>query len=130
MTTLTSLSYMNLSYNTLSGRIPTGNQFQTFDASNYIGNIALCGYPLTNNCTGNSSSGPTHVDHRDGSDDISIYLGLAVGYILGLWVVFCVLLFKQKWRIAYFIFVKGLQDKIYVAMVLRWANLKRKVGET
>ncbi|KAM3196536.1 hypothetical protein ACQJBY_072301 [Aegilops geniculata] len=130
MTGLTSLSRMNLSYNNLSGKIPTGNQFQTFDASDYIGNIGLCGYPLTNNCTGNSLSGPTHADHGDGSDDISLYLGLAVGYILGLWVVFCVLLFKKRWRIAYFIFVEGLQDKIYVAMVLRWANLKRKVGET
>lgn len=130
MTALTSLSYMNLSYNTLSGKIPTGNQFQTFDASNYIGNIALCGYPLTNNCTGNSSSGPKHADHGDVSEDISLYLGLAVGYILGLWVVFCVMLFKKRWRTAYFIFVEGLQDKIYVAVVLRWANLKRKVGET
>ncbi|KAF7046367.1 hypothetical protein CFC21_055397 [Triticum aestivum] len=130
MTALTSLSYMNLSYNTLTGKIPTGNQFHTFDASDYIGNIGLCGYPLTNNCTGNSSSGPTHADHGDGSNDISFYLGLAVGYILGLWVVFCVILFKKRWRSAYFIFVEGLQEKIYVAVVLRWANLKRKVGKT
>ncbi|KAF7046375.1 hypothetical protein CFC21_055405 [Triticum aestivum] len=129
-TALTSLCYMNLSYNTLTGKIPTGNQFHTFDASDYIGNIGLCGYPLTNNCTGNSSSGPTHADHGDGSDDISFYLGLAVGYILGLWVVFCVILFKKRWRSAYFIFVEGLQEKIYVAVVLRWANLKRKVGKT
>ncbi|VAH99411.1 receptor-like protein EIX1 [Triticum dicoccoides] len=130
MTDLTSLSHMNLSYNNLSGKIPTGNQFQTFDASDYIGNIGLCGYPLMNNCTGNSSSGPTDADHGDGSDDISLYLGLAVGYILGLWVVFCAMLFKKRWRTAYFIFVEGLQDKIYVAVVLRWANFKRKVRET
>ncbi|VAI68822.1 unnamed protein product [Triticum turgidum subsp. durum] len=106
MTALTSLSHMNLSYNNLSGKIPTGNQLQTFDASDYIGNIGLCGYPLTNNCTGNSSSRPTHVDHGDGSEDISLYLGLAVG------------------------FIEGLQDRIYLAVVLRWANLKRKLGKT
>ena len=130
MTALTSLSHMNLSYNNLSGKIPTGNQLQTFDASDYIGNIGLCGYPLTNNCTGNSSSRPTHVDHGDGSEDISLYLGLAVGYVLGLWVVFCVMLFKKRWRTVYFRFIEGLQDRIYLAVVLRWANLKRKLGKT
>uniref|UniRef100_R7VZM6 LRR receptor-like serine/threonine-protein kinase FLS2 n=1 Tax=Aegilops tauschii TaxID=37682 RepID=R7VZM6_AEGTA len=96
MTALTSLSHMNLSYNSLSGMIPTGNQFHTYDASVYIGNTGLCGYPLTNICPGNSSSRPTHAGHGDGSEDISLYLGLAVGYILGLWVVFCVMLFKKS----------------------------------
>uniref|UniRef100_A0A453QEG1 Uncharacterized protein n=2 Tax=Aegilops tauschii TaxID=37682 RepID=A0A453QEG1_AEGTS len=45
MTGLTSLSYMNLSYNTLSGKIPTGNQFQTFDA--YLTTLGTLGYVVT-----------------------------------------------------------------------------------
>jgi hypothetical protein len=130
MASITSLSYINLSYNTLSGKIPFGNQLGTFDASSYIGNIGLCGFPLTNSCPGNGLSPPAHADDGDGLDDISIYLGFAVGFVLGLWVIFCVMLFKRKWRISYFLFVERLQDKIYVTVVLRWAKLKRKLVKT
>ncbi|XP_047048017.1 receptor-like protein EIX2 [Lolium rigidum] len=130
MASITSLSHINLSYNTLSGKIPFGNQLRTFDASSYIGNIGLCGLPLTNSCPGNGLSPPAHADDGDGLEDISIYLGFAVGFVLGLWVIFCVMLFKRKWRISYFLLVERLQDKIYVTVVLRWANLKRKLVKT
>ena len=130
MTALTSLSHINLSYNTLSGKIPFGNQLGTFDASSYIGNIGLCGFPLTNSCPGNGLDPPAHADDGDGLEDISLYLGFAVGFVLGLWVIFCVMLFKRKWRISFFLFVEGLQDKIYVTAILRWASLKSKLVET
>lgn len=129
ITGLTSLSHINLSYNTLFGKIPFGNQIGTFDASSYIGNIGLCGFPLTS-CPGNGLNPPAHADDGDGLEDISLYLGFVVGFVLGLWVIFCVMLFKRKWRISYFMFVEGLQDKIYVTVVLRWANLKSKLVKT
>ncbi|XP_064995499.1 receptor-like protein EIX1 isoform X2 [Musa acuminata AAA Group] len=48
------LDHLNLSYNNLSGSIPTGNQLQTFtDPSIYVGNLYLCGPPLSTNCTMN-----------------------------------------------------------------------------
>ncbi|KAM0921624.1 hypothetical protein ACQ4PT_006600 [Festuca glaucescens] len=131
MTAITSLSHINLSYNTLSGKIPFGNQLGTFDASSYIGNIGLCGFPLTNSCpAGNGLNPPAHADDGDGLEDISLYLGFVVGFVLGLWVIFCGMLFKRKWRISYFLFVEGLQDKIYVTAVLGWANLKSKLVKT
>ncbi|XP_020201273.2 receptor-like protein EIX1 [Aegilops tauschii subsp. strangulata] len=130
METMTSLSHMNLSYNTLSGKIPLGNQLGTFDASAYIGNIGLCGFPLTPSCLGNRSGQPRYKDDGDGLEDISLYLGLTVGFAFGFGVVFCVMLFKKRWRISYFMFVEGLQDKIYVVVVLKWANLKRKLVKT
>jgi hypothetical protein len=46
MTAITSLSHINLSYNTLSGKIPFGNQLGTFDASSFIGNIGFMWFPL------------------------------------------------------------------------------------
>uniref|UniRef100_A0ACD5XHH3 Uncharacterized protein n=1 Tax=Avena sativa TaxID=4498 RepID=A0ACD5XHH3_AVESA len=127
MTALTSLSHVNFSYNTLSGKIPFGNQLGTFDVSSYIGNIGLCGFPLTNSCPGNELSPPADADDGDGLEDISLYLGFTVGFVLGLWVIFCVMLLKRKWRISYFLSVEGLQDKIYVTAVLKWANLKSKL---
>ncbi|PIA53688.1 hypothetical protein AQUCO_00900341v1 [Aquilegia coerulea] len=36
----------NVSYNRLCGEIPTGGNFQSFEASNYIHNKCLCGPPL------------------------------------------------------------------------------------
>ena len=71
METMTSLSHMNLSYNTLSGKIPLGNQLGTFDASAYIGNIGLCGFPLTPSCLGNRSGQPRYKDDGDGLEEVS-----------------------------------------------------------
>jgi hypothetical protein len=130
MTAITSLSHINLSYNTLSGKIPFGNQLGTFDASSFIGNIGLCGFPLNNSCPENGLSPPAHGDDGDGSEDIYLYLGFGVGFVLGFCVIFCLMLLKREWRISYFLFVEGLQDKIYVTAVLGWANLKSKLVKT
>ncbi|XP_025801224.1 receptor-like protein EIX2 [Panicum hallii] len=127
MSALTSLSSMNLSYNDLSGKIPAGNQIETFNASVYMGNIGLCGPPLTWSCPGNSSSQDTHGNHHD-LGDISLNLAVIIGFVLNLWVVFCLMLFKKSWRVAYFVFVDELYDKIYVTVVVRFAIWKRKCG--
>ncbi|PKI57030.1 hypothetical protein CRG98_022534 [Punica granatum] len=58
---LSFLSYLNLSFNQLSGPIPSGAQLSTFTNESYLGNGALCGPPLSKNCSG---------DHGQ-SDDIN-----------------------------------------------------------
>ncbi|KAH9747319.1 Receptor-like protein 6 [Citrus sinensis] len=50
LTSLTYLSVLNLSYNQLEGPIPQGPQFSTFQNHSYIGNLGLCGFPLTKQC--------------------------------------------------------------------------------
>ncbi|XP_021740893.1 polygalacturonase inhibitor-like [Chenopodium quinoa] len=40
------LSFLNVSYNHLCGRIPTGGAFDKFDQSSFIHNHCLCGVPL------------------------------------------------------------------------------------
>ncbi|XP_042475227.1 receptor-like protein 9DC3 [Macadamia integrifolia] len=44
------LSALNLSQNHLTGSIPQGNQFGTFSATSYEGNVGLCGFPLQKRC--------------------------------------------------------------------------------
>ncbi|XP_040367844.1 receptor-like protein EIX1 isoform X2 [Rosa chinensis] len=49
------LSVLDLSRNNLSGRIPLGTQLQGFNASQYMGNLGLCGPPLTQSCPGDGT---------------------------------------------------------------------------
>ncbi|WVZ54132.1 hypothetical protein U9M48_004984 [Paspalum notatum var. saurae] len=133
LSNLTSLSYMNLSYNNLSGRIPSGRQLDTLNADNpsimYIGNSGLCGPPLQKMCSVNGSfihGNGTSYGHETGP--LSFYLGLLLGLVVGLWMVFCALLFKKAWRIAYFRLFDRCYDTIYVHVVLMWARLTRNAA--
>ncbi|ONI06300.1 hypothetical protein PRUPE_5G052000 [Prunus persica] len=46
------LSVLDLSYNNLSGRTPLSAQLQSFNSSQYMGNLGLCGPPVTQKCPG------------------------------------------------------------------------------
>ncbi|TKV99631.1 hypothetical protein SEVIR_8G056800v4 [Setaria viridis] len=126
---LTSLASFNLSYNNLSGTIPTGNQLQTLalddPASMYIGNIGLCGPPLTKGCPGNG----TRVDEPEQKDNgmvNSIYLSMIIGFIFGLWVVFCIMLLHKGLRYSYFAFIDYLYHTMCVHVVVTWKFLMRR----
>ncbi|KAK9986160.1 hypothetical protein SO802_031111 [Lithocarpus litseifolius] len=56
---LTFLSFFNLSFNQLVGKIPQGKQFSTFSNDSYKGNKGLCGYPLQTECTSDKASPPS-----------------------------------------------------------------------
>ena len=130
---LTSLSYLNLSYNNLSGRIPSGHQLDTLKtddpASMYIGNPGLCGHPLPKACLEDQ---PAQADparwHEDDSTQMDFHLGLTVGFLAGLWIIFCGLLFKKAWRYAYFSLFDKLYDKVHVFFVVTWQQWFRKLG--
>ncbi|CAO2201023.1 unnamed protein product [Urochloa humidicola] len=130
---LTSLSYLNLSYNNLSGRIPSGRQLDTLNMDNptlmYIGNNGLCGPPLPNNCSGNNS----FIDGYEKSSKhelemMSFNLGLTLGFVGGLWMVFCAMLFMKTWRTYYYRLVDNLYNRVYVFVVVKWASLTRNAA--
>jgi hypothetical protein len=126
LSALTSLSRLNLSYNILSGRIPTGNQLQTLEdpASIYIGNPGLCGPPLSRKCSSQPEPIPGD-SHGDASNEmVSFFPAMGSGYVMGLWVVFCTLLFKRKWRVSWY----SPYDRAYVQVVVSWASLRGKMG--
>nr|GEV33749.1 receptor-like protein EIX2 [Tanacetum cinerariifolium] len=105
LATLHALSYLNLSFNKLSGAIPVGNQLQTLDdPSIYVGNIGLCGPPLTRSCKRNDSSF-NHVGADEGQDDregLWFYAGLGPGFVAGFIGLLGSLHFIRIWRLAYF----------------------------
>ncbi|KAF7113271.1 hypothetical protein RHSIM_RhsimUnG0143600 [Rhododendron simsii] len=136
LSSLTSLSHLNLSFNNLSGRIPIGNQLQTLDdQSIYVGNDRLCGAPLTKSCPGDESAddGERQVlvnkGYRDDNDAelMWFYAGIGPGFVVGLLGVFCTLYFKRKWRYAYFQLIEDAYDRIFVAIAVKANWLRRKV---
>jgi len=129
LSALTYLSHLNLSYNNLSGKIPSGNQLQVLDdqASIYIGNPGLCGSPLKKKCPETNLVPSVAEGHKDGSGDVFHFLGMSSGFVIGLWTVFCILLFKTKWRMVCFTFYDTLYDWVYVQAALGLASLTRRM---
>ncbi|XP_075647238.1 receptor-like protein EIX1 [Castanea sativa] len=126
------LSFLNLSYNKLSGRIPTGTQIQTANSSGFIGNLALCGPPLTPKCPGDVQ--PNAESPKDGSKNNQededeflkcLYIGMGLGFTVGFWGVCGSLMWNRSWRHLYFRLLSNLNDWFYVTMMLNIARLKR-----
>ncbi|KAL7224306.1 hypothetical protein ACSBR1_025712 [Camellia fascicularis] len=88
---LKSLAVFNLSQNQLIGPIPQGNQFDTFLNDSYIGNLALCGPPLSDTCSDPRT--PQQEDDTYSSSGFNWYVilpgygcglvwGLVMGYLM------------------------------------------------
>jgi hypothetical protein len=132
ISSLTSLAALNLSYNILSGRIPSSRQLDTLSTENpslmYIGN-RLCGPPVHKNCSGNGTA--IHGDHESsnqGFEPLTFYFGLMLGLVVGLWMVFCALLFKKTWRITYFQIFDKVYDRVYVFVVVKWTSFTKNTA--
>lgn len=59
----------------------------------------------------------------------SLYLSMSMGFVMGLWTVFCAMLFMKTWRIAYFQLLDQLYDKVYVQVAISKAAFLRKRGD-
>ncbi|XP_030959113.1 receptor-like protein EIX2 [Quercus lobata] len=129
MSSMTFLSHLNLSYNNLSGQIPSTNQFQTFnDPSIYEGNPQLYGPPPLP--TSLSMPSDRNAEHKNGEDQFEklwLYLSIALGFIVGFWVVCGSLLINKSWRNAYFCFADKMKDRLLVIIAVNMAHLQRKI---
>uniref|UniRef100_A0A7N2MI88 Leucine-rich repeat-containing N-terminal plant-type domain-containing protein n=1 Tax=Quercus lobata TaxID=97700 RepID=A0A7N2MI88_QUELO len=126
------LSFMNLSYNKLSGRIPTGTQIQIANPLGFIGNLALCGPPLTPKCPGDAK--PNVESPKGGSKNYQededeflncLYIGMGLGFIVGFWGVCGSLMLNRSWRHLYFQTISNLNDWLQVAMIVNIARMQR-----
>ncbi|KAK3118976.1 hypothetical protein QOZ80_9BG0711740 [Eleusine coracana subsp. coracana] len=112
-----SLEWLDLSRNNLSRR-----QLDTLYSGNpsiYEGDSGLCGPPLGRNCTGRNSDESGNEIRSENDSKLFFYFGLGSGFIVGLWVVFCVLLSKKTWRV-------GLLDQLYVFLAVTWGRVARQ----
>ncbi|CAL9757967.1 unnamed protein product [Musa acuminata subsp. burmannicoides] len=127
LATLTYLAYLNLSYNNLSGEIPLSNQLQTFNASSYIGNPDLCGFPLNQRCKDNKTAqGQSNPNDRDENEMIWFYTSMAPGFVVGFWAVWGTLILNKNWNLYYFRFIDNMFDQVYVFTILNMSRIKRR----
>ncbi|MFQ6652700.1 hypothetical protein Gotur_024444 [Gossypium turneri] len=83
------LEVLNLSQNNLKGPIPQGKQFDTFTNDSYMGNLDLCGLPLSKSCDTDEET-RTKFDRDDNEDGdelnwkFSILMGYGSGLVLGM----------------------------------------------
>ncbi|WVZ51098.1 hypothetical protein U9M48_002276, partial [Paspalum notatum var. saurae] len=134
LSNLTFLGYLDLSYNNLTGAIPSGSQLDTLYTEYpymYSGNNGLCGPPLNKDCSsGNDPSEKGHFTRtEEGYWSGFFYIGLEYGFLASILLVSCALLFRKRWRIAYFQLFDKLFDKAYVLMAITWEKLIRKRTE-
>ncbi|XVE90657.1 hypothetical protein DITRI_Ditri20bG0094800 [Diplodiscus trichospermus] len=82
-TQLTFLAVFNVSHNHLTGPIPQGPQFDTFQTSSFDGNLGLCGKPLLKEC---DSSIPSPHPFSANSEDSGLldWKIVCLGYVSGL----------------------------------------------
>ncbi|XVF00283.1 hypothetical protein REPUB_Repub03eG0271600 [Reevesia pubescens] len=129
MADISFLNYLNLSYNNLSGKIPSGTQLQTIGASAFVGNQALCGPPIAEQCPRNDPQPPDdgHTSKEDGDEFRKwLYVGMGSGFFTAFWGVFGSLLLKTSWRHAYFRLLDNWKDSLYVTFILWGRRLQRK----
>ncbi|KAI4986891.1 hypothetical protein ZWY2020_019521 [Hordeum vulgare] len=128
LSALTSLSHLNLSYNNLTGEVPSGDQLRTLENPEYIyiGNPGLCGPPLSQKCSQAEITPAMREQREDLSDELSLFVAMGSGYVIGLWVVFCTFLFKRKWRVYWYSVCDSLYDRVYVRLAVTWASWTRE----
>ncbi|KAI5561941.1 hypothetical protein BDE02_15G020800 [Populus trichocarpa] len=133
MADLNFLAFLNLSNNHLSGRIPSSTQLQGFNASQFTGNLALCGQPLLQKCPGDETnqSPPANDDNR-GKEVVAdefmkwFWTAMGIGFSVFFWGVSGALLLKRSWRHAYFRFLDESWDWLYVKVAVRKARILRE----
>uniref|UniRef100_A0A803QA49 Leucine-rich repeat-containing N-terminal plant-type domain-containing protein n=1 Tax=Cannabis sativa TaxID=3483 RepID=A0A803QA49_CANSA len=115
------LDYLDLSNNKLSGRISTSTQLQSFNASSYAKNFALCGVPLTSSCPGDETSLQSFSTSNGSENDdkwfnmSSVYMGIGVGFFIGFSGNF---MLDNSWRFAYLQFMLILRGWLYKMITL------------
>ncbi|XP_075661366.1 receptor-like protein EIX2 [Castanea sativa] len=126
MSSLTFLSRLNLSNNNLIGKIPSSTQLQSLDASNFFGN-KLCGPPLADNCTIKGVQPNIENKERKVSSGLVVdwfYVFMALGFVVGFWVVLGPLLLNRQWRVLYFQFLDHQGYKLRGVVTQTWQCCK------
>ncbi|MCD7472418.1 hypothetical protein HAX54_013652 [Datura stramonium] len=126
------LSFLNLSYNELVGMIPRGNQVQTFDNKSFMGNKGLCGFPMDKVCNNDREEVPLQPAASEDEQFFSgtdIYAGAALGFAVGMAIIFLPLLVSRGWRGCYNKLVNGLTLWIFSKVDVKKRRTNTSIAE-
>ncbi|KAJ6976860.1 hypothetical protein NC653_028894 [Populus alba x Populus x berolinensis] len=132
MAVLNFLSCLNVAYNNLSGKIPSSTQLQSFDASAFTGNPALCGLPVTQKCLGDVDAPQSPVmndviqDNKKTVHEFNMwfYIGMENGFFVFFFGFSGTLLLNHSWRHGYFQFLD--ESLEFLCLILRAHKAKQK----
>ncbi|MED6149723.1 hypothetical protein PIB30_065339 [Stylosanthes scabra] len=106
LTNLNFLEVLHLSQNQLVGSIPKGKQFNTFSNDSYMGNMGLCGLPLSLQCNNNVSQQEfpsAEAEDKFGFGWKPVAIGYAFGTVFGIGLGWCVFwIGKPEWLVIIF----------------------------
>ncbi|KAA3467746.1 LRR receptor-like serine/threonine-protein kinase FLS2 isoform X2 [Gossypium australe] len=124
LTNLTFLEVLRFWNNNLVGPIPQGKQFDTFENDSYRGNLALCGFPLSKECSSDKRSQQAQDEEDNGNGIAFIWkvamMGYGCGMVLGISIAYIVFTTGRPWWLVRMI-ERDLQNK-----VSSWFGKKRK----
>ncbi|XP_031286472.1 receptor-like protein 9DC3 [Pistacia vera] len=83
------LGVLDLSQNQLTGPIPRAPHFDTFGSTSYVGNLGLCGFPLSKECKSDETLQPPTKLEDDAESSIGfgwkvVLIGYGCGMVFGL----------------------------------------------
>ncbi|PWA39277.1 leucine-rich repeat domain, L domain-like protein [Artemisia annua] len=131
MSEMHSLNDLDVSFNNLSGRVPSSTQLQSFPPERFTGNVGLCGLPTAKKCLEDEDLGVPPVGDSEGdaesTDELQrwFYIGGATGFATGFWIACSALLLNRRLRHAFFHFHNCLKDWVYVKVLVFIARLQR-----
>ncbi|XP_027332605.1 receptor-like protein 35 [Abrus precatorius] len=105
LSNLNFLEVLNLSQNRLVGEIPKGKQFNTFSNDSYVGNLGLCGFPMSIDCNNDPKHGPSPSpafwnEQKFGFGWKPVAIGYGCGMVFGIALGCCLLsIGKPQWLV-------------------------------
>ena len=93
--------------NNLEGQIPQSTQLSTFGNESYVGNVGLCGFPLTKKCEESDGKPDEEDDDEygfvDGFGWRSVVIGYGCGFVVGIGVVYMnIRSGRPRWLVKFF----------------------------
>ncbi|XP_047953189.1 receptor-like protein 9DC3 [Salvia hispanica] len=110
LTRLTFLAKLNLSMNNLVGQIPRSNQFSTLENDSYMGNLGLCGVPLSRKCKEDDGKSMQPAEEEDDEYEFidgfgwrCVVMGYGSGFILGTGIGYMIIRSgRPRWLVEFF----------------------------
>ncbi|GKB02390.1 leucine-rich repeat domain, L domain-like protein [Tanacetum coccineum] len=122
MSDMHSLNDLDVSFNNLSGRVPSSTQLQSFPPERFTGNVGLCGLPTTTKCLEDEDQGVPPIGDC-GDVRRWFYIGGATGFATAFWIACSALLLNLFLRLkSFFVYATNSPNELIAAIPARTSD--------